>query len=722
MIGSSQRSCLVGWIIGLCLSGVTGCATVRTVPASPHRYRIEVALDPANHALTGRTTMDLSLAAPEASTTTTDQRVSIAFRLHPGLKVHAVNVAGATYRGFRNLGPDPDADTKPTPNRYTVTLDHPRDAVTLFVAYDGTIHQDVTSGEKAGEIHNFDMTAHVGEDGIYLNGAYWHPQPVNHETRGPLSDYTLLVTPVDGMKLRAGGVTDPSLSAQTGRLAWQSPFPLTDLVLVGGPHEVHQQTHGRIHVSLHLRPDQAPYRDGLMQAVRRNLDRYEPLIGRFPTNEYAIVDNFFSSGFAFPTFTLISSAVINMGERSQTTHGYIDHEMLHSWWGNGIMVDPNDGNWCEALTSYATNYYGYVLDGDLDEARRKRRNYAHFLSRMKPDRDRPLGTYGQEDGCSRGVAYSKGAAVFHMLATKIGQHHFWSAMREFTDGYVGRYASWEDIRHLCEKHGSTELESFFAQWVRSSGAPQLEITAARYHSGDQMLRLDVSQGDTTFDLDVPVRIVHANGTTDSTVRINRGAQTVELPMTTIPLTVELDPDYHVFRKVPPAVIVPTTASTRHGDKFTVVLPSDGSPEAYAAVRNVFESSFEERERTTIRAGEPNETALAKRCVLVLGDAVHDPYIAAFLSAVEFPVTWDADGFEVSGVRYDAPNDGILCTIAHPGLPGGGITVVYGNSEAGIPKPMNVPMYEHSLVIFDQGKPTVHLDFEEHQIVSVTPAP
>ncbi len=723
MTGVSRSSFVTLWVCGGCIAGLLpGCASAPIVHASANRYRIEVALDPTAHTLAGRTVMDLTLEPAESSAGTPDEPVAMAFRLHPNLKVRAVSVAGATLRGYRNLGPDEDADDDPAPNRYAVTLDRPTDTLTLFVTYDGIIHQDVSAGEKIGEIHNFDMTAHVGEEGVYLAGGYWYPEPIGDDDALPLADYTLLATPIDDMPLVAGGVSDPALAEQTGLRAWRSPFPLTDMVLVGGPHEVHQATRHGVDISLHLTPDQAQFSEGLMQAVQRNFDRYEPLIGTYPASEYAIVDNFFSSGFAFPTFTLLSSAVINMGERSQTAHGYIDHEMLHSWWGNGVMVDPQDGNWCEALTSYATNYYGYILDGEPDEARRKRRNYAHFLSRMKPERDRPLGTFGQKDGCGRGIAYNKGAAVFDMLARTIGQDDFWAAMRDFTKQFVGRYASWEDIRRVCEEHSATSLDTFFKQWVRSAGAPELTITGTTYLPATQVLMLIVSQGGTVFDLDVPVRIVHASGTMDVSVHLTKAAETFELPLQVVPLTVELDPDYLVFRKIPLGDILPTTAATRYGDKLTVVLPPEGAPEAYATVQSIFESSFEEDERITMAAGEPNETALAKRCVLILGDAVRNPYIAAFLSAVEFPVSWDEDGFEVSGVRYDAPDDGILCTMAHPGVPGGGITVVYGNSEAGIPKPMNIPMYEHSLVIFDQAKPIVRLDFEKHPTVTVETVP
>ncbi len=478
---SRRRFWAVTILAGPTLSGLTGCVSIPTTPAYAQRYRIEVALDPASHQLSGRTVVDVSLPPSES----TNKPVAIALRLHPGLKITDLTAAGAAVRGHRNTGPDPDVEKKPIPNRHVITLNEPAGSFSLFVAYQGEIYQDVSAGEKPGEIHNFEMNAHIGEDGIYLAGGYWYPEPViGEDDSAPLADFTLLAQPVEGMELAAGAVTDPRLADQTGMLAWRSPFPVSDMVLVGGAHDVHTIEHNGITISAHLKPDQAQFAEGLLQAVVRNLDRYEPLIGKYPANEYAIVDNFFSSGFAFPTFTLLSSAVINMGERSQTAHGYIDHEMLHSWWGNGIMVDPQDGNWCESLTSYATNYYGYVLDGEVDEARRKRRNYAHYLSRMKPEKDRPLGNYNREESCSRGVAYSKGAAVFHMLARKIGQDRFWAAMREFTEKFAGRYASWEDIRELLEAQAEVSLETFFTQWIRTAGAPMLELTEARYDSGN----------------------------------------------------------------------------------------------------------------------------------------------------------------------------------------------------------------------------------------------
>ena len=66
--------------------------------------------------------------------------------------------------------------------------------------------------------------------------------------------------------------------------------------------------------------------------------------------------HFFSSGFAYPGFTVLGPRVVGMAPRSLRP-GFLDHELVHNWWGNGVYVDPDDGNWCEALTSFCANAF-----------------------------------------------------------------------------------------------------------------------------------------------------------------------------------------------------------------------------------------------------------------------------------------------------------------------------------------------------------------------------
>ncbi len=700
----------------------TGCAVAPRMGVTPQRYRLDVDLNAKTHTIIGRATIDLVRTADDPLPP--NAPVAVDLLLHPDLKITGVRAAGAKLRSSLSVRPNQretnqgsvKKDANP-PRRHQVLLSAPADAFTLIVDYKGKLFQDASAGEVAGQIHNLEMNAHLGVDGVYLAGGYWYPEPALPMNTGFAADFTLTSNRIPGFRLVASGETAPDLVTGDDRVAWRSPFPLQGMVLVGGAHEVHEEQYGDTTIRLHLKPEQVKHAEGLFAATRRNLDHYEPLIGDYPASEYTIVDNFFSSGFAFPTFTLLSSAVINMGERSQTAHGYLDHEMLHSWWGNSIHVDPGDGNWCEALASYGANYYGHVLDGNEDEARRKRRNFSHFLSRIKPEDDQPLGTYGQDGGCGRKIAYDKGAAVFHMLATKIGQDSFWAAMRRLTTERVGTLSSWETIRETCEKESGEDLSPFFEQWIRGAGAPLLSIEKATYSSANQSVTLTIVQPGTAFALDIPLRFRHVSGSEDVTVSIDQGSQEVTVPVHGIPQSVELDPDYHVFRKVPNEKIIPTTATTRSGTVFTSVVP-DGGGDAYEGIRKVFARSFEDGERMERVAGEVEGEALSERCALILGDAARDPYISAFLSAVEFPVSFDANGFTFDGEDFMDPGDAILATAAHPGLPGGGITVVFANSVEAIPSAFAVPMYDRSVVIFKNKRAVLREDLEHRGVVIV----
>ncbi len=699
---------------------VAGCATTPRLPVEATAYRIEVNLDPATHRIIGETTMNL--VRTDSERLEADVPVAVELLLHPDLRITHVSAAGLEVE-HRRAGPTGDHRMAGgfAPRSHLVVMTDPPDALTITVGYEGKLFQDVAAGEKQGEIHNVSMRAHIGEDGVYLGGGYWYPDLLLGEDAVPrLADYTVLADPIDGMELVAGAQRDLQEAEVTGQHVWRSPYPLDGMVIAGGAHDVHEQEHNGTTIRLHLRPSQAAHADGLFDAVKRYLDRYEPLIGKYPAKEFTIVDNFFSSGFAFPTFTLLSSAVIGMGERSQTAHGYIDHEVLHCWWGNGIHVDPEDGNWCEAIASYGANYYGHILDGSESEARRKRRNYAHFLSRLKPEKDKPLGTFSRKDGCGRGIAYNKGAAVFHMLARKMGQDNFWSAMGRLTREFVGRYASWEDIRTVCEQESGQELDMFFRQWIRSGGAPELTIESARYDASTQTLTVAISQDEPAFDLDVPIRVTHASGSTDMEVTLNAPSDEFAIPVEFIPRTVEVDPDYHIFRRVPANDIIPTTATTRSGDTLATILPPGDVHEQYTELRTIFESSFEKKEQKAEAPDKVDEDVLRSNSILILGNGVRDPVVAKFLEDIGLTVRWGDNGFEFDGTRYTDPGDAILCSMVHPDQDPGGITILFANSDEAIPKAFTVPFYDRSLVIFKDGKAMHRHDFEPRHAVAVEP--
>ena len=90
-----------------------------------------------------------------------------------------------------------------------------------------------------------------------------------------------------------------------------------------------------------------------LQATQHYLKRYTNLFGDYPFDGFAVVENFFPTGYGFPSFTLLGSRVLRLPFIPDTS---LRHEVAHCWWGNGVFVDPAEGNWCEGLTTYMADY------------------------------------------------------------------------------------------------------------------------------------------------------------------------------------------------------------------------------------------------------------------------------------------------------------------------------------------------------------------------------
>ena len=90
--------------------------------------------------------------------------------------------------------------------------------------------QDVSAGEKLGKIHNLEMKAHIGEEGIFLSedGA-WYPRLPQPDPKADaeieLTQFELTATELPGMVLVASGNRDGAeLNKPRGsRTTWRSP-------------------------------------------------------------------------------------------------------------------------------------------------------------------------------------------------------------------------------------------------------------------------------------------------------------------------------------------------------------------------------------------------------------------------------------------------------------------------------------------------------------------
>ena len=703
-------------LLGLFLSA--GCTTPRTLSMRAERYKIEISLHPANHSLQGRAVIDL--AAEGESQVDPDRPVDVSFRLHHALRVTNVSLAGASLQkhAVRNRGAV--GDGAGACRTYSVRLRNPVRTATLFVEYEGGLHQQRTpASSRAPEKGQ----AYVSENGVLLTTRDWYPTPCRDETAEPsTAEFLLLVDPIGGMRLEASGEPDLQQAEETGRLAWRSPYQMDQMALVGTRHEQHIASCRDVTLRLHLAGEHKAYADSLVDALRALLTRYEPLLGPFPARKLGIVETAEPTSRSFPALITLPTRAIVADERGHIDEKTLARALLQCWWGGGILADPRDGDWSVPLTAYAVDHSQFVLGGFPDRARRLRRSLCHKQSLLARAEDRPLGTCGQRDGCPLETARHKGPLVFHMLARQIGQDVFWHTLRRLTAERMGTYVSFDDLLEAFEQESGKSLATFAAQWVRRGGAPSLQVRDARYDRKRDILLVTLEQGVPAYQLSVPIRVHNEQGRSETvTVSMDMPTQEVAIACSSVPMSVEIDPDYHVFRTLPHDWLVPNIARTQHGDAFATVLPAGDLSAPLRAVQRGIESEVLAARRTTLTVGRIGPGELAERSLLILGDAVRDPYVAGFLSAVEFPVRLTPRGFTYDGVSYEKPGHAVLCTIKHPGVSTGGITILLANSPDAWPAPCDILQSLESVVVYDRGVPVVRRDVEPDTTVPVQPA-
>ena len=189
------------------------------------------------------------------------------------------------------------------------------------------------------------------------------------------------------------------------------------------------------------------------------------------------------------------------------------------WWGNQVMAaSPSDAWLTDGLSRYSEALY--VEQAASREGMNKALN-DFAIGAMMYDDSAPIGEAGRLTPFTpnyTSVVVNKGAMVFHMLREQVGDAVFASLLRDYYKQFAGKSASLADFEKLAQDHvaqaptpakssnfalgnaaaaaGSTSgtaateseettpanVQSFFAQWINSTGIPEFNITYTIYRT------------------------------------------------------------------------------------------------------------------------------------------------------------------------------------------------------------------------------------------------
>jgi len=545
-------------------------------------HELEVAVDPGR----GQIEVTDTITLPD------NKARELEFELHPGLSPEVLS-PGVKLRsieaGARAVPPARDVEAEPTklePSRYRIELTDGQTRFTL--RYHGRIRHTLQQGGAEYTRGFRETPGTITEQGVFLSGgSFWYP----HIQDELLTFDFSLSLPRDWYGMSEGERLAHDTGTEGAREQWRCDTPQQEIHLVAGQFSEYTQVADGVQAMVLLRrPDPAlaqKYLDATVEYIRL----YSDLIGPYPYKKFALVENFWDTGYGMPSFTLLGPKVIRFPFILYSSY---PHEILHNWWGNGVYVDYDKGNWSEGLTSYLADHLIKEQRGDAVEYRRSiLQKYTDYVRRQQ---DFPLTAFrSRHSAVTEAVGYGKTLMLFHMLRRELGDARFNQGLRSLYRENLFKVAGFTTVERTFSAAAGRPLADIFAQWVQRSGAPQLRVSQARtrrrQHDFVLTVVIEQVQDEAPYDLRVPiaVRLEGREQAWQIDVKLDARRATLELELPARPLQLDVDPQFDVFRRLHRNEIPPSISQALGAERLLIVLPAAAPSELRSTYENVARS-------------------------------------------------------------------------------------------------------------------------------------
>ena len=379
--------------------------------------------------------------------------------------------------------------------QYTLSMPA-RNRGQAVLIYSGSIY-DIAEQSSAEYAQSFsETTGIIGEQGVYLNkGSVWLP-----DFGIDLVTFDLAVEFADS----ASTWTAVSQGDRNGHNGWSSSVPMEEVYLIAANFTEYSQLADEVEVLAYLRTPDPNLATKYMDATQRYLQLYEPLLGDYPYSKFALIENFWETGYGMPSFTLLGEQVIRFPFILESSY---PHEILHNWWGNSVYPDYESGNWSEGLTAYLADHLFREMNGLGHEYRKEM--LARYKNYVADGADFPLAEFtSRNSAASQAVGYGKTLMLWHMLRVELGDDLFLEGLRTLYQDYKYRRVSFNDIALLFSELSGTDLTAFFDQWVNRTGAPELSVAVEEANGNQARILFAQTQFGDPFSLKVPVALYY----------------------------------------------------------------------------------------------------------------------------------------------------------------------------------------------------------------------
>jgi len=221
----------------------------------------------------------------------------------------------------------------------------------FVISYQANLSSEIEQS-KANYQRGFSETSGIiSSKGVYLAGStYWIAQ-----FDGQLMTFDLTTElPSDWRVVSQGKRMAEKTTAQKHLDTWRCDKPQEEIFLISAAfHEYSYTMNSGIEAMAFLRTDDEGLANKYLEVTEQYMTMYQSLLGDYPYSKFALVENFWETGYGMPSFTLLGEKIIRF---PFILHSSYPHELLHNWWGNSVYVDFESGNWCEGTTAFMADH------------------------------------------------------------------------------------------------------------------------------------------------------------------------------------------------------------------------------------------------------------------------------------------------------------------------------------------------------------------------------
>lgn len=416
------------------------------------------------------------------------------------------------------------------------------------ISYSGKVY-DLPAETNLTQRHSHSMgiISPKNNEGIYLPGGSFYPV-----TENSLGSFECVIKgPSDYIFITSGNIEVITKKDNSIIRKWVMPFDTDELTIVGGKFVQYTKEFDGKYFFL-FTYDSTNLSDKYLDAVIDQYKVYTELLGNYPFKQFSIVENFFATGFGMPGYTLLSGKLLAMPWVTLSP-GSLAHEFVHNWWGNSVYVDYNGGNWCEALTSFCSNYYFNVAKSNPEGAVDWRKKALMSIDALEPEKNYPVIKFKyQENMFDAVVGYQKGGFIFYEILKLIGKDAFFTALKNLSADFRGKRAYWSDLIDEFTKASQYsivkkyDLSDIINKWLNSKEIPKIQLLDVKRN--DKAIQITLSKT-TDLTVSVPVKFVGKDKEETEYYVISENKSTLNYTPDFEVQKVIVDPNYEVLRQI-----------------------------------------------------------------------------------------------------------------------------------------------------------------------------